>query len=127
MKKVLVADDAEDVRLMLTVFLRAEGFDVTAAVDGMDAVNAFMCGGFDAVILDCSMPQMDGPSAAQVMRHIETLKGVDATRIGFLTGHYRSEEFERTQRKLDVSRFWEKPIDPPLFAADLREWLAVDR
>lgn len=122
--RLLIADDEDDVREMLTVYLAAQGFDVTPAVDGMDAVNAFMCGSFDAVILDCAMPRMDGPSAAEVLRHIETLRRESATRIGFLTGHFRSEEFERTRRKLEVSRFWVKPVSPPAFIEELRAWLA---
>lgn len=123
--KLLIADDAEDLRLMLTVYLKAQGFEVVTAADGMEAVDAFMRGNFDAVILDCAMPHMDGFSAAQVMRHIESLRReAGQTRVGFLTGHYKSEGVGLLYEKVQATRFWEKPIDPPLFVAELREWLA---
>ncbi len=122
--KLLIAEDLDDVRLLLHSLLTAHGYEVITASDGMEAVYEFGRGNFHAVILDCAMPGMDGFSAAQVMRLIEELKGeTGQTKIGFLTAHYRSEELERVMKAVDATRFWEKPIDPNQFLPDLAEWL----
>ncbi|MDD5285679.1 MAG: hybrid sensor histidine kinase/response regulator [Desulfuromonadaceae bacterium] len=62
---VLVVDDDEMVRYVLTEKLCQYGFTATAACDGQSAVELFREAAFDAVLLDLKMPGMDG---------IETLK-----------------------------------------------------
>lgn len=62
---ILVIDDEEMVRYVLTEKLSECGFTVAAAVDGQSAVEVFGKTKFDAVLLDLKMPGMDG---------IETLK-----------------------------------------------------
>jgi CheY-like chemotaxis protein len=122
--KILVADDADDVREMLKIFLEAEGYEVVAAEDGMAAVDAFMRGNFDGVVLDCAMPHMDGLSAAQVVRMLESLKpDARPARLAFLTGHYKSEELARIQGMVGATRFWEKPVDARPFLSDVAAWL----
>ena len=62
---VLVVDDDEMVRYVLTEKLAESGFTATAAADGLSALEIFRTESFDAVLLDLKMPGMDG---------IETLK-----------------------------------------------------
>jgi signal transduction histidine kinase len=62
---VLVVDDDEMVRYVLTEKLAESGFTATAASDGCSALEIFRTARFDAVLLDLKMPGMDG---------IETLK-----------------------------------------------------
>ncbi|OGU13901.1 MAG: hypothetical protein A2076_13325 [Geobacteraceae bacterium GWC2_53_11] len=62
---ILIVDDEEMVRYVLTEKLTESGFSVTAVADGMSAVKLFRDTVFDAVLLDLKMPGMDG---------IETLK-----------------------------------------------------
>jgi len=62
---ILVVDDDEMVRFVLTEKLAESGFSATAACDGRSAVALFHDTSFDAVLLDLKMPGMDG---------IETLK-----------------------------------------------------
>jgi signal transduction histidine kinase len=62
---ILVVDDEEMVRYVLTEKLCESGFSVTAAHNGQSAVELFLDTAFDAVLLDLKMPGMDG---------IETLK-----------------------------------------------------
>ncbi|HXE96426.1 MAG TPA: hybrid sensor histidine kinase/response regulator [Dongiaceae bacterium] len=62
---ILVVDDDEMVRYVLTEKLSESGFSAAAAVDGLSALELFRGTSFDAVLLDLKMPGMDG---------IETLK-----------------------------------------------------
>jgi signal transduction histidine kinase len=65
MMNILVVDDDEMVRYVLTEKLCESGFSATEACDGQSAVELFRAAAFDAVLLDLKMPGMDG---------IETLK-----------------------------------------------------
>ena len=59
-RRVLVVDDDEGVRQMLSVMLGREGYEVTACAGGRDALNALSDSTFDVVLSDVRMPDMDG-------------------------------------------------------------------
>jgi CheY-like chemotaxis protein/signal transduction histidine kinase len=66
--RVLVVDDDEDVRDVLTELLLADGHSVQTALDGADALKQFVVGRFDIVFTDLGMP---GISGWQVAEHIK--------------------------------------------------------
>jgi two-component system, OmpR family, response regulator MprA len=68
MGHVLVADDQEDVRSLLSLLLQLEGHDVATAVDGADAVTKATESLPDAIILDVMMPRVDGLTALRRLR-----------------------------------------------------------
>jgi CheY-like chemotaxis protein len=67
--KVLVVDDEPEVRQVLIEFLSSRGYDVTPAARGADAVAIVEKDKPDLVLLDVSMPEMDG---------VETLRRINA-------------------------------------------------
>ena len=71
-KKVLIVDDEEGVRSLLRlIFGGDEQFDVVAeAEDGVEALSLAMLHHPDYVILDYSMPRMNGEEAARVLRQM---------------------------------------------------------
>ncbi len=58
--RVLVVDDEENIRELLSVSLKFQGYDVTTAVDGPNAIDLARVQRPDVVILDVMMPGMDG-------------------------------------------------------------------
>ena len=60
MPKILVVDDAAFMRMRCTKLLKDNGFEVAEAVDGNDAVDKFKNEHPDGVLLDITMPNMDG-------------------------------------------------------------------
>ena len=58
--KILVADDEQNIVRLLRLYLRNEGFDVVAAVDGRQALDRFSAESPDLVLLDLMMPQLSG-------------------------------------------------------------------
>ena len=60
MKKILVVDDEDCIRLVLSEFLKNRGFTTCEAKDGFEAIVLFSSERPDAVLLDLSMPGMDG-------------------------------------------------------------------
>jgi nitrogen regulation protein NR(I) len=69
MAKVLVVDDEANLRKVLATLLRRDGYDVTTAVDGEQALAEFQKNGADIVVTDMVMPKLGG---------LELLKAVNA-------------------------------------------------
>jgi two-component system chemotaxis response regulator CheY len=67
-KTVLVVDDSSTVRKFVCVSLEMQGFNVTAACDGMDALEKLPTKKFDLVITDLNMPNMDGFELIKTLR-----------------------------------------------------------
>jgi PAS domain S-box-containing protein len=70
-RKVLVVDDEEDVRVFARKVLELTGFAVALAPDGQAGADAFAAdpGAFAAVLLDLTMPRLNGADAFRAMRH----------------------------------------------------------
>lgn len=66
--KVLVVDDTAESRLVVEAMLREDGHEVCLAADGHEAVAHAAKGHFDLILMDISMPQMNGCEAARLIR-----------------------------------------------------------
>lgn len=67
MNKVLIVDDELNMRLVLAAMLKKEGYEVSSAADGSEALAILKSGGIDAVISDLKMPNIDG---MELLKHI---------------------------------------------------------
>jgi two-component system chemotaxis sensor kinase CheA len=75
-KSVLVAEDSITVRTQLKRILEGAGYEVTVAVDGLDAYNKFIGRSFDALVSDIMMPNMTGLELTEKIRHTAKYKEV---------------------------------------------------
>ena len=83
MSKVLVVDDEEIVRYALTEKLKENGFSVSEAYDGRNAIEMFREKEFDAVLLDLRMPEMDGiETLNELKKHYEDVPVIIVTAYG---------------------------------------------
>jgi len=67
-KRILLADDDPDVVLGIRDRLESFGFQVTAVSNGREAVEEMSRGGYAMVIMDVTMPEMDGIAALRMIR-----------------------------------------------------------
>lgn len=104
-ERVLVADDASEVRSIARHVLESEGYAVTVAADGREAVDAFGAEPADIVLLDIQMPEMNGLEACERLRRLAP----EHTPIVFLTAD-DSEEAYRAAVDLRADDFLKKPI-----------------
>jgi CheY-like chemotaxis protein len=75
-KSVLVVDDNPDVRRVLTFVLEAEGYTVTSASDGREALTCLQGELPRVILLDLSMPNMDGSAFRQHQLEDPRLAGI---------------------------------------------------
>jgi CheY-like chemotaxis protein len=68
MTQVLVVEDDSSVARLLVIVLGAEGYDVISAEDGLDALSKVRTRTPDVIVLDLSMPRMDGRTFVRTAR-----------------------------------------------------------
>lgn len=93
---ILLADDAEDNRLVISAYLKKTPHRVTGVINGEEAVKAFMSGRFDLVLMDIQMPIMNGLEATEKIRAWETEQESQPTPIIALTANAMREDIEKT-------------------------------
>jgi DNA-binding response OmpR family regulator len=70
LRRVLVVDDDDDIRLLLEELLRGAGYGVVTATDGRAALRAFHGNPTDLIVLDLSMPELDGFETLERLRDL---------------------------------------------------------
>ena len=118
--RVLVIDDAEDNRSIYAFFLEHEGFEVDVAADGEAGVALAQAGEFDVIVMDLTMPKMDGWEAT---RRLKSDGRTSTIPIIILTG-YPSTVGEYEARAAGSDRYLTKPCLPETLAGEIRHVLA---
>jgi PAS domain S-box-containing protein len=90
--RILAADDNGTNRSVLELMLSRSGAQVTTVEDGLQAVNAWEPGKFDAVLLDIAMPVMDGKGALEAIRAMEAAAGSGRVPIIAVTANAMSHQ-----------------------------------
>lgn len=88
-KRILIADDEEQLALALKIRLESNGYQVTTVVDGQQALEAMSQQAPDLVILDVLMPVMDGYSC---LREINRRFGRAKVPVVILTARDRMKD-----------------------------------
>ena len=109
MAKILLVEDNEMNRDMLSRRLERKGYQIVIAVDGQQALEFAVAEKPDLILMDMSLPVMDGWEATR------RLKAGEATRqipIIALTAHAMAED-ERKSREAGCNEYDTKPIELP--------------
>lgn len=94
--RILVAEDHPFNRKLCRLVLESFGAQADWADTGKEAVEKFQPGKYDAILMDCNMPELDGFEAAAAIRKIETEnKAASGVRIIALTANALTGERER--------------------------------
>lgn len=102
---ILVVDDEDALRTVLSSELESEGYVVATAGDGDEAITVLQGKSFDLVLLDIKMPRVDG---FEVLRFIK--ERYPATKVIMLTG-FADLKNAIESKKLGAEDFVSKPYD----------------
>lgn len=94
---ILLVDDMEDNRLLITLLLKGTTYRLDTAENGAVAVDKLQCGTYDLVLMDIQMPVMDGYQATLAIRAWEREQGRVPTPIIALTASALTEDVEKCQ------------------------------
>ena len=116
---VLVVDDFEDNRSMYAAYLTYSGYDVLEAADGREAVEVASLKLPDVIVMDLSLPVMDGWEATRRLKADERTRHIP---IIVLTGHAVAGQ-ARDARKAGCDAFLAKPCLPEMLVEKVQELL----
>ena len=121
--RVLLADDNEVNRMVVRHMTNADLVDLVEAKNGAEAVDAFKGADtpFDMVLMDVSMPVLDGYEATQQIRVFEQDRELNSTPIICLTAHAMESDIQKS-RENGMDDFLSKPITQAKLDAILDRW-----
>jgi len=109
MPTILLVEDNEMNRDMLTRRLERKGFDVLIAVDGDEAMRAFQSSSFDLVLMDINLPGKDG---YQLTRELKSNPRTAGVPVIALTAHAMVGDREKSIAA-GCDEYDTKPVDLP--------------
>jgi two-component system, cell cycle response regulator DivK len=120
-KKILVVDDNFDNRNIIAQMLRLSGFLVVVAGDGVQALELSEREGPDLILMDLSMPRLDGWRATARLKERPELAHVPVIAV---TGHATRDDIERAL-SAGCRDYLIKPIDMETMLCKVRGALAA--
>jgi DNA-binding response OmpR family regulator len=125
--RILLVDDEQSIQTLLSYPLRKDGYHVTSALDGGEALQRFEEGRFDLVILDLMLPRLDGVEVCRQLRsrsqvpiimltakgsETDKVAGLDVGADDYITKPFSMREFRsRVKAALRRSRMGGEPLD----------------
>ena len=114
-ERVLIVEDSDAIRSLLTKLLGRRGYDVVAVSSGQDALDA-AAGGFDVVLLDVGLPDVNG---LEVCRQLRSRPATADLPIILLTGRAQPGDI-RDGLAAGADDFLTKPFEEAELMARLR-------
>ena len=120
--KVLIAEDNAVNQLVIKTFIPQDRYEIFLAENGAEAVELFKSQKPDLVLMDISMPVLDGLEATQQIRRYEAEAGLHATPIIATTAHVMQEDRDRCA-DAGMDDFLAKPIKKGALDQMMADWL----
>ncbi|HSM57152.1 MAG TPA: response regulator [Candidatus Sulfomarinibacteraceae bacterium] len=120
MAKILIAEDDQDIRELVTLTLQFNGHEVVSAVDGVQAVEKAEGETFDLILMDVRMPRMTGYEACRRLREMESTREIP---IIFLSAKGQEAEIQ-AGLQAGATQYILKPFAPDVLASRIDSVLA---
>ena len=113
MKHILVVEDEPDIQELLCACLRDAGYQVSEALDGVEALALFQSRPFDLVLLDVMLPKIDGFGVCEVIRRQSQIPVLMLTAL-------EGEEDQLRGFGMDIDDYVTKPFSMPVLLEKIR-------
>ena len=118
-KVVMIVDDSESIRKFVMFALRAQGYGVIVAKDGMHALELLARERVDLIITDLNMPNLDGFELVKIIRSDHELNELPVIILSSLD----SEEEKRLGKQLGANAYLVKPFDQKRIQYEVSKYL----
>lgn len=115
-KKVLVVDDEGDIVRFVQLCLEHEGFQVSTAYNGRDALNHVARDKPDLIVLDWTMPGMDG---IEVIKQLRQDPATADIRVIIMSANV--PDAVQASSKVRADYYWSKPLVPQALTAFIKK------
>jgi two-component system cell cycle response regulator DivK len=119
--KILLVEDQEMNRDMLSRRLKKRGYDVLIAVDGAEGLEKARTDSPDLILMDMSLPVIDGWEATRTLKADEATRGIP---VVALTAHAMSTDRERAL-EAGCNAYETKPVELPRLLETMDQLLAA--
>ena len=123
MTKILYVEDNPDNVYMLTRRLKKKGFELIIAGDGQEGIDKAIEENPDLILMDLSLPTMDGWTATAIIKKIEKVKDIP---IIALSAHAMPEHRDRAL-KAGCSDYDTKPVDIKRLLSKIGEYIELPK
>lgn len=117
-KKVLIVEDYEDTRNFMKWLLESYGYQVVEAADGIEAVDRYKQQHPDLILMDISLPMVDGLTATRTIREFD-----GKTRVPIIAITAFGKSYYRQAMEAGCNDLIDKPIDIDLLEPILNNYL----
>jgi len=107
-KKILIADDEEDVKFVIQLFLESKGYEIVTAFDGLDAIDKARAEKPDLILLDIMMPLIDGFEVCRKLKADKDTAGIPIVMISAAS----QTESKKKGLEAGASDYIVKPFEP---------------
>ena len=121
--KILVAEDNEVNQIVITELLSKSGYQTHVVDNGRKVVEAALGGGFDLILMDCQMPELDGFEATRIIRQKQNDGQVPRIPIIALTANAMKGDREQCL-EAGMDNYCSKPVDAKHLLATIASLLA---
>ena len=107
-KKILVADDEEDVKIIMQLYLESKGYEIVTSYDGLDTLDKVKTEKPDLILLDVMMPVIDGFEVCKKLKDSPDTASIPIVMVS------AASHAESKQRGLDAGavEYIVKPFEP---------------
>ncbi|MBK1839324.1 response regulator [Azospirillum sp. YIM B02556] len=118
--RILVVEDSPLNQMLVTAILAQAGYRADTAANGLEAVMAAQAGGYDLILMDLSMPEMDGLTATRLLRDLPGPAG----RVPVIAMTADTDDADRVRcRHAGMNDHVAKPVDRLLLLETVETWL----
>ena len=119
MAMIMVVDDNEDNRTVLSRMLKLAGYDIRTAENGKRAIEEAVAQAPDLILMDLSMPEMDGWAATSQLKAIQGCRHIP---VIIVTGHVTSDDIVSAQQ-VGCDDLVSKPVDYNVLIGKVNQYL----
>jgi DNA-binding response OmpR family regulator len=122
-KRIALVDDEPDILKTTSIFLKAEGFDVLTATDGITALELIKKERPDLIVLDIMLPKIDGYKICRILKFDDRYKNIP---IVIFTA--RAQELdEKKAKEVKADAYITKPFQPEGLLGKIRQLLKLEK